>query len=368
MRFRSLLLLLSLSAGLSACLVLSAPDRQAHPVEPQTGQKPNIVGYLPLYKGVADSISNEQLANLTHLNLAFANPDASGQFTQGDAFTCMSAGAGQPVHVEQIRAVVSQAHQAGVKVVLSVGGGWIPDCSGDWRQLLNDSHRHQIVANLINLVSDLDLDGVDIDLEGVLLTQIDQDGHYTPFIRELSTQLRAKSRLLTVATASYQGGMIPKAAIGYFDLIYLMSYDAIGPSWGVAGTEHATLQQAQHDLQLWLDRGASQQQLVLGLPFYGYGFGQYRSDYSISELVASYGSEILHRDVIGQPCAGCDYITYNGLNTLTAKTQLASKLASGVMIWELTHDLPAKGSLLNYIYTQLNGITAEKGLESSATR
>ena len=114
----------------------------------------------------------------------------------------------------------------------------------------------------------------------------DREGHYTPFIAELSKALKARGKLLTVATASYEGGMIPVSSIPYFDLVMPMSYDAIGPSWGEAGSEHSTYAQAQRDLDLWLKRGVAPERLALGLPFYGYGFSSYDADYAFADLIA----------------------------------------------------------------------------------
>ena len=77
-----------------------------------------------------------------------------------------------------------------------------------------------------------DLDGLDIDIEGELMMRIDAAGNYTPFVRELATALHARSKLLTAATGSYPGGMVPDASLPYFDLLGIMSYDQVGPTWG----------------------------------------------------------------------------------------------------------------------------------------
>ena len=112
------------------------------------------------------------------------------------------------------------------------------------------------------------------------MTRIDKEGNYTPFIRELSAALRSRSKLLTSATGSYEGGMVPDASLPYFDLIGIMSYDAIGPTWGTPGDEHASYEQAEKDLRLWLGKGVPANRLALGLPFYGRGFGSYRKSWS----------------------------------------------------------------------------------------
>lgn len=313
-----------------------------------------VVGYLPGYKGLVESIKQVDLHNVTHLNLSFANPDISGDFIHNDDLLCMPGNRSGQVSGNEIREVVTRAHNAGAKVLMSVGGGVIPQCSGNWHELLQGPVRKQLVDKLIALVKQFNLDGLDIDLEGILLTQIDNAGNYTPFIQALSAELKAQGKLLTSATASYVGGMIPVSSIPYFDFVNIMAYDAIGPSWGQAGSEHATYQQAAQDVQLWLDRGLTKNQLVLGLPFYAYGFGEYQSDYAIKDLVALYGEDVLQQDVIGNLCAGCSYITYNGINTLRRKTELAVEQGSGVMIWELSHDLSGASSILANLAHQVS--------------
>ena len=125
-----------------------------------------------------------------------------------------------------------------------------------------------------------------------------------------------------------------------FDLIGIMSYDAIGPTWGTPGDEHASNEQAEKDLRLWLGKGVPAHRLALGLPFYGRGFGSYRQSWSIAEIAEEKGRKALETDVIGKRCAGCDYVTFNGLPTLERKAMLAGAWGAGVMVWEIDEDLP----------------------------
>ena len=312
-----------------------------------------VIGYLPGYKGLIESLVKIELSNVSHLNLAFANPDSQGDFIHNGRMLCMPDDSKQQVSTAQIQEVVKRAHAAGVKVLMSVAGGVLPACAGDWHRLLQADKRGQMVSKLVGLMTELNLDGLDIDIEGALLTQIDRGANYTPFIQALSAALKPQGKLLTSATASYEGGMIPISSIPFFDFVNIMSYDAIGPSWGQAGNEHATYQQAENDVKLWLKRGLTKQQLVLGVPFYGYGFGQYLRDYTLYDIAAAFGDEVLQRDVIGNLCSQCSYITYNGIRTLLAKADLARLHGSGVMIWELSHDLTGDASLLALIKQQL---------------
>ena len=305
--------------------------------EMETG--PVIVGYVPVFKGLDAAIAGADLAAYTHFNLAFANPSPDGRFVDNERMACMSGGPEGEPSLDAVRASVARLQADGSKVLLSLGGGVIPGCSGDWAELLQPANRDALLASLIDLVDRLQLDGLDVDIEGVLLTRIDVEGNYVPFIVALSEALRSRGKLLTCATASYEGGMIPVGSIPYFDLIHLMSYDAIGPSWGEPGAEHSTLDGARNDLDLWIRRGARPEQIVLGVPFYGYGFGGEQAHWSYAEIVAAY-PEAVTLDRIGAACADCRYITFNGPGTIERKARLAGSRAAGVMVWEITQDAP----------------------------
>lgn len=317
-----------LFGGLALLLTIPAAAQPSRPV---------TVGYVPAFKGLDRIVAAADFRPYTHINLAFANPGPDGTLVAGDTMACMSDGT-RTASLASVRAATAKAQAAGAKVLVSLGGGTIPQCSGDWEALLQPAKRGEVVRNLLALVDQTGLDGIDVDIEGVLLTAIDRAGNYTPFIAELGTGLRARGKLLTCATASYEGGMIPIASIPWFDLVNVMAYDAIGPSWGQAGDEHSPYAQAARDLALWRARGVPKQRLVLGVPFYGYGFGSHRQGYAYRELAAEFGAVAAKGDVIGKRCPGCDYITYNGPDTLARKARLARDLGAGVMVWEISQD------------------------------
>ncbi|WP_160280156.1 carbohydrate-binding protein [Cellvibrio mixtus] len=306
-----------------------------------------VVGYIPSYKNMPAVIDRTDLSKLTHLNLSFLNPNASGAVVSGGNPVCMEGASASDIHY-----VVNKAHQAGVKVLVSIAGGVLPACSGNWQTLLQPANRATVVNNLLQFVNTFNLDGLDVDIEGVVLTNIDNAGNYTPFIQALRNGLPA-GKLLTSATASYVGGMVPTSSLAYFDFVNIMSYDAIGPGWGQAGVEHSPYSMAVSDINIWKARGLTKQKLVLGVPFYGYGFNGYAAAYDFSSIFSQFGASAAQGDVIGTRCAGCSYITYNGIPTIRSKTQLALQEGSGVMIWELSQDAVGTNSLLAAIHSQI---------------
>ncbi len=329
--FRTFRFIASILIGFTLVLSLSARSEERRPV---------VVGYLAAFKGLDLSIARTDLSAFTHFNLSFANPDAEGRFIHDGRTTCMGDETGANLSVETLRETVARLQASGAKVLISTAGGVIPGCSGDWKALLAPERRAARVAALVELADTLGLDGVDIDIEGQLLTEIDRAGDYTPFIRALSEAMKARGKLLTCATASYEGGMIPVDSIRWFDLVNVMSYDAIGPSWGEAGAEHSSYAMAARDLDLWLARGVARERLVLGVPFYGYGFGGEKANWSYRDLAALHGKDATNADVIGALCAGCRYITHNSPATIEKKARLAAERAGGLMVWELSQDSP----------------------------
>lgn len=300
----------------------------------------SVVGYVAAFKGLDRIIEHGGFGNYTQLDLAFVNPTAAGEVVGPEGLACSPAGNGAMVSDGQLRQLVSAAHHAGAKVVPSLGGAVIPPCGGNWRNLAAADMRATVVANLMSMVERYDLDGIDVDLEGKLMMEIDGAGNYTPFVSALAEQLHARSKVLTAATGSYPGGMIPDSSLPFFDLIGIMSYDQVGPTWGASGGEHSTYAQAEKDLALWIGKGVPANRLALGVPFYGRGFGTYREGWSLKDISDSFGERQLKDDVVGQAASGGSYITYNGLPTLERKAELAGAWGAGVMVWEIGEDLP----------------------------
>ena len=191
-----------------------------------------------------------------------------------------------------------------------------------------------------------DFDGLDVDIEGPSI-----NADYGGFIAELGVALKAKGKLLTAALSKgYGGNKVPDAVFESFDFVNIMAYDGAGPWQPNAPGQHSSLEFAKGNVTYWLGRGLPKAKAVLGVPFYGYGFGEAfrKRDYPYAEIVTSFpGAE--NADEAGKT------IWYNGLPTIKAKAQyVADQQLGGIMIWSLDYDVPGKRSLLAAIADTLS--------------
>lgn len=303
------------------------------------GQKKNkksqspfkVVGYYLLNAAIEDTVyadSNYLFLNkITHLNIAFINPDSTGKFKQDIA----------------IDTLIEKAHQKKVKVLASIAGGGPHPY---YAVLLQDDKRKRFVQNLVSLVQRYNLDGIDVDLEGS-----DIDSNYQNFVIELAASLKPLHKLLTAAIATAYNDQLPDKALKQFDFVNVMSYDHTGPWRPDRPGHHSPYTMAVEDLDYWHKiRSVPKEKLGLGLPFYGYGFGALDSpvvSMNYREIISLYPAS-QSSDTLMLPANTVMY--YNSIPTIKKKTQLALKKAGGVMIWQLLGDTAGESSLLNTIY------------------
>lgn len=299
--------------------------------------RPAVEGYLLSYRGLETSLAAADLPAYSDVVLAFVNPDAGGSFVNGDAMACMTDRMLAPIPAATLRNAVATIHAAHARAIGALAGAVKPACAGDWTTLVAPPRRAATVAALAAFADQYGLDGLDVDIESDLLARLVQSGDYTAFVTDLSRALHQHHKTLYGATASYVGGMIPLTALPAFDRVEVMSYDNRVP-----GEEQAPMAQFRSQLYLWLGRGVAKSRLVMGLPFYGWGYGTYSLTYPYHDLVAQLGppNGVLAGDLAGQMCATCSYVTFNGPVTIAQKTALANAKAGGVMVWDMSYDTP----------------------------
>lgn len=268
---------------------------------------------------------------LTHLCIAFANPNEDGEMEISKDFS----------------AIVERAHDADVDVLLSLAGGAISSEAWDnWQHWTSDEdHITRFCHKTILYLKEHNLQGIDMDLEWQYV-----ENWYSPYVLTLADSLKAHDMIFTVALpGTYRYPEISDEALASFDFINMMVYDLTGP-WNSDNVgHHSPYSFAENSIKYWNEKQkVPAENLTLGIPFYGWNFDDpndifsftYRSMVNKSPLNAL-------KDQVGDAF-------YNGIPTVRSKTQLAMEKVSGVMIWELGQDhFDDQFSLLCAIHDEL---------------
>jgi len=317
-RLRFVCAVLAVALGLSGCAGHVSK-------QPPVTTGPFLVGYLPDYDGnYADFARTLNLARLTHLMLAFGHaPMCSGTCTAQSDMT---------ISLQQsdadIAALVNSAHSAGLKVMISLGGG---DSAGDASisQFYRAGLSTSFAAAIDTWVTAHNLDGVDVDIEDPST----MGAPYGAFVSALARRMHAEGKILSAAVAPYLEPGIPDSALAQFDLLNVMTY--------------STYAQAQSDLGYYADRkGVAPNRLILGVPFFATADGNTSVTYA--QLLAAYPNAWQTDEVSGGSLDGGVAFDYVGESTMARETKLGATYG-GIMIWELSQDAAPPHSLLDVI-------------------
>jgi GH18 family chitinase len=275
------------------------------------------VGYIPNWS--YSCYTTLDYGALTHLNIAFCNPNTSGDLSAG-------------ISDANLRAIIAKAHQNEVKVMASLGGAGY---SNNYPALISTAAARTAFCNkIIAYARNYGFDGVDLDIEGEAADAFWT--YYEAWVQELRTKCTENDLLLTTAVGQWYGNKITNPTLTYFDFVTIMEYDLKANNY-------------QGRINYWLNtKGVPANKLVLGVPFYGYKSGNY----------------LAYKDILAaNPDAWYvnhfeDY-TYHNPADIAAIAQL-SKNYYGIMIWELSQDVLGDYSLLkavkNVLYENGTGI------------
>ena len=289
-----------------------------------------VVGY---YTTGSFSLNDKiQYCKLTHLNIAFANP-------QNDGTIILPGNSG-----DLLKNVMDTARSqnSNIKIYISIGGGYITDEMWNTYKnfLANPQDRPILIDKIVSYVLDNGFDGVDVDLEWKYVTT-----GYSDFVIELRDALKEQSKGISAAYPSEtRYSLITEEALNALDFINLMVYDYTGP-WNPSPGQHSSYNHAKRGIHFWKNKvGINPSKLTLGVPFYGYDFQN-----STTVKSFTYGS-MIDSDVSNSEKDNVGNKYYNGRPTIANKVKLASQNLSGIMIWRLGADSFTEYSLLETIH------------------
>ncbi len=302
-----------LSLILAVAMVLTLLPANFATMKVEAAASKRVVGYFPSYRTY--TMNSVDFSAMTHCMLAFmtySNGTLTSGFSDSDT-----------------RNIVSKCHANGTKAMIAIGGWNGFDVSDD--PFSTPAKRTAFVNQVMNYVNTYNLDGVDIDIE---VNDARVWNYFDALIAELSGRLKSEGKLLTMAVSQWFTGSIPNSTYQYFDFLNLMSYD-----YNQAGTgDHAPWSQIYDMVAHYSGKGVSNDKLVIGVPFYGYGSGGTARTYA--EMVAMDPANA-YRDY-------ANGVYYNGMDTIRQKAEY-SKSYGGTMIWEVGQDTYDSTSLLQVI-------------------
>jgi GH18 family chitinase len=292
---------------------------------------PRLVGYLRVEKGdsLAQTVRNLDMSRMTDLDLAFGDPPkCNGRCTPHSDMRFSLSGQSDA----DIDRAVSEAHAAGVKVLVSIGGG-----GGDQQiiQFYNVGLIAPLVASLNRFVQAHHLDGVDLDIED----PSNMGAPYAAFASALLSTFHPEGKLVTAAVAKYLQGSMPGAVLHRFDYLNVMSYSTYANA--VAALEFFTS-----------NEGISPRKVVLGVPFFGSNDNDSKEE-KYSVILAAYPNAWKVDLVGGGPLDDGQAFHYVGEETMAQETRLGRRYG-GIMIWQMTGDAAAPHSLLKVIEKALD--------------
>ncbi len=241
---------------------------------------------------------------------------------------------------EQIPRVAAAAHDRGIKMLVSLVGPWDkPDLSRIWE---SPPERAKLVAGLVKLVEDYNLDGIDIDNESTCEPAV-----YDSFLKELHESLAPLGKIITLA-ANPNKVCLNAGSAEYLDFINLMTYDM----YQQAGYPfHSTLQESIKALKLWADAGLPKDKLLMGIPFYGRDGDSAGFEYSW--IVDNY-HPLPGQNHVYEPSVVGGVIWWNGIDLVKQKVGYARDNGfGGIMVYEVAIDKFDDRSLLKTVFEEL---------------
>lgn len=271
-----------------------------------------------------------------------------------DAFDYTRAGGHMPLVPQMIR----KAHEAGAKILLSLGG------QQEFRPFLERPERlRNLEAYLLRLVADNDYDGLDIDWEITLDKEL-HAGMMNRLREGLDSLAAARNRACYLTTAlsidHVYDQPLADSLSRAVDWINVMSYDMCDGVWGSTPSHNTSMAKLREKLAHW--KPFDKRQLCLGLANYGFYYKGLKPGEKADGPLSRYGSYITYREFLPRlehggwtetydPEAevsyyfspdGGEFVTIENPRSMRRKIEwITSNGFRGVFWWEFHHDYVA---------------------------
>ncbi|HVN48945.1 MAG TPA: glycosyl hydrolase family 18 protein [Bacteroidota bacterium] len=305
-----------------------------------------IVGYYASWSQSVLPVSSIQFSSLTHINYAFATPNADGSISSTNDTNLISA-----------------AHRAGCKILISLGGA----SSGSvFSSMTSDTTKRMVfVSNLVTMMNKYHYDGADFDWESPSSTADSTNELLLMKQVYQAFQKSDTSLLITMAIGSspYTGQWRNYSELNpYVNWYNVMTYD-LDQGWSGKSGYNAALYYYtamgndysvdQSITYLTVTRQIPPSKLTLGVPFYGKMFSNctsFNTTFTSPEttpfyydIVNNYSTWTRFWDNVAKVpylCNGVSLISYDDSLSVALKCEYAkTKKLSGMMIWEISQDV-----------------------------
>ena len=313
---------------------------------------PLFIGYYPdwgKWHKPAYTVDKVPYNKLTHVLWSFITPNTDGTL-RGDAADDPSA----------LDSMVTLAHAAGTKVIVSLGGGgqsenFVPVAS-------NDALRGKFISNLVQFVATHNLDGLDMDWEWEYNPVPEADTiAYSKLLTELREALpKDKSLSAALPCSPYYGKWFTaEVLVKNLDWFGFMTYDITG-DWDEKAMfdsplyphEGYTTWSWEETRDYWKKRDVPTEKMVFGIPSFGFEFqgatgpGTNFTKGSAKQVpykdIATNAEWEFHFDSVSVEPYGVSstgYVTFEDPHSSAVKSRWVKENGyAGIMVWEVSHD------------------------------
>lgn len=325
---------------------------------------PEIIGYYPNWqwydRGQLVKPTTLQYSKYSIINYAFFKPELNGSISSTDTWADENLLLGQtnwstnPISYYPNTSIISLAHNAGVKVLPSIGGWTLSDNFPGIAASL--SKRTNFAHACCDLIRTYQFDGIDIDWEYPGFVDhsgtVNDKQHFTVFLQQIRDSLTAlglqqnKNFMLTFCAGASRSNMQNvewNNVKDIVDIINLMTYDFFG-SWDAVANHNSPLYKpAQGDATFNLDSAVTYllnhynippTKLAAGVAFYG-------------RSAKTSGTPALFA-----PITGTDNITFSDDDGSPLYYNVLKKLNLFTSHWDATAQVPyltGNGSLQTFV-------------------